>query len=450
MRPWKTGVLVFGLALIGVASGSCAPGDPNVVLVVVDTLRADRLGCYGYETDTSPSIDELARHSHLFEHAYATAPWTTPSVAGIFTGRYPTSVGITTDPEAGLSVELVTLAELFKRRGYRTKGIVSHLFIDERLGFAQGFDWYNAREAGRGFSYVSSPGVTEKAVRFIHSKGDGLFLLFVHYFDPHYDYVMHDVLNTYPDYEGRLSTDDVKISSLRELSKQRELSQSDRRYLEALYDSEVRFTDHNVGLLLDALKQRGLYDDAMIVFTADHGEELGTAPDGWVGHTKRLSQEMIRVPLLIKMPGQKQARRALAPVSLVDLMPTLAKAVGMPIPAGVQGRPIEIGNEEASARPVFAETRREASLDMVVSGRWKLVYDREKQEHRLFDVVAAPAAYEDVSEEHPDVVAALEAERARWNAGQEEASPKREAEDLREPIFSEEEERQLRELGYVR
>ena len=208
---------------------------------------------------------------------------------------------------------------------------------------------------------------------------------------------MHDVLNTYPEYEGRLLT-----------------------------------------------------DDAMIVFTADHGEELGTAPDGWVGHSIRLSQKMIRVPLMIKMPGQKQGRRVLTPVSLVDLMPTLAKAVGMPIPAGVQGRPIEIGNEQASARPVFAETRREASLDMVVSGRWKLVYDREKQEHRLFDVVAAPSAHDDVSEEHPEVVAALEGERARWNAAQEEASPKREAEDHRAPIFSEEEEVQLRELGYVR
>jgi arylsulfatase A-like enzyme len=449
MRPWKTGLPVFGLALIGVGLASCAPGDPNVVLVVVDTLRADRLGCYGYETDTSPSIDELARRSHLFEHAYATAPWTTPSVASIFTGRYPRSVGIV-DREIGLNDELVTLAELFKRRGYRTKGIVSHLFIDERLGFAQGFDGYNAREAGHGRSYVSSPGVTEKAIRFIHRKGDGLFFLFVHYFDPHYDYLMHAILNTYPEYKGRLLTDDAKISNLRELSKERELSQSDRRYLDALYDSEVRFTDHNVGRLLDALKQRGLYEDAMIVFAADHGEELGTAPDGWVGHTKRLSQEMIRVPLMIKMPGQKRGRRVPTPVSLVDLMPTLVKAVGMPMPAGVEGRPIQIGNEEASARPVFAETRREALLDMVVSGRWKLVYDREKEEHRLFDVVAAPTGREDVDGEHPEVVAALEVERARWSAAQEQASARWEAEDLRDPVFTEEEERQLRELGYVR
>jgi arylsulfatase len=449
MRPRKTGWRIFGLALIGLATGSCAARDPNVVLIVVDTLRADRLGCYGYETDTSPSIDELARQSHLFEHAYATAPWTTPSVASIFTGRYPRSVGIT-DREAGLSDELVTLAELFERRGYQTKGIVSHFFIDERLGFAQGFELFNAREAGRGRSYVSSPGVTEKAIRFIHRKGDGLFFLFVHYFDPHYDYVMHSVLNTYPDYEGRLLGDDVRISNLRELSKQRELSQGDRRYLEALYDSEVRFTDHHVGLLLEALKRRGLYDDAIIVFTADHGEELGTAPDGWVGHTKRLSQEMIRVPLLIKMPGQTQGRRALTPVSLVDLMPTLARAIDAPIPAGVQGRPIEIGSEETSVRPVFAETRREASLDMVVSGRWKLVYDGEKQEHRLFDLVAEPGAQDDMSEEQPEVVAALEVERARWDAAQEEASRKRGARDLRELILTEEEERQLRELGYVR
>ncbi len=449
MRPRRKGLLVFGLALIALGAGACAAGDPNVVLVVVDTLRADRLGCYGYDTDTSPSIDELAGHSHLFEHAYATAPWTTPSVASIFTGRYPRSVGIT-EREAVLGAEWVTLAELFKRRGYRTKGIVSHLLLDERLGFARGFDMFNAREAGRGRSYVSSPGVTEKAIRFVDRQGDGPFFLFVHYFDPHYDYVMHAVLNTYPDYRGRLLSDDVKISNLRKLSKERELSQSDRRYLEALYDSEVRFTDHNVGLLLDALKQRGLYDDAMIVFTADHGEELGTAPDGWVGHTKRLSQEMIRVPLMIKMPGQKRGRRVHTPVSLVNLTPTLAKAVGMPIPAAVQGWPVEIGNEEASARPVFAETRREASLDMVVSGRWKLVYDREKQEHRLFDVVAAPGAHEDVSREHPEIVAALEVERARWDAAQEEASPKREAEDLREPVFSEEEEKRLRELGYLR
>jgi arylsulfatase A-like enzyme len=213
---------------------------------------------------------------------------------------------------------------------------------------------------------------------------------------------------------------------------------------------EDGFTDHNVGLLLDVLKQRGLYDDAMIVFTADHGEELGTAPDGWIGHTKRLSQEVIRVPLMIKMPGQKRGRRVLAPVSLVDLMPTLARAIGMPTPAGVHGRPIEIGSEEASARPLFAETRRVNSLDMVVSGRWKLVYDRERQEHRLFGVAAAPTEREDVSEEHPEVVAALEVERARWNAAQEEAAPKREAEDRREPVFTEEEKRQLRDLGYVR
>jgi arylsulfatase A-like enzyme len=446
-------VILLCLFLVAIAWGPCEgsrpdPGAKSVILIVVDTLRVDRLGAYGHGGGLSPALDALAEQSTLFEQAYATAPWTTPSIASLLTAQYPRTLGITTR-EVKISSAHTTLAEMFQRQGYRSQGIISHSFLGEDLGFAQGFEDYNEQESSRDRDYVSSPGVSKEAIKYIRRNASRPFFLFLHYFDPHYNYRMHRIRNDFPKYRGRLLSNDVRIFRLRELSELGKLRKNDRRYLQALYDSEVRFTDQHIGNVIDELKKSGVYDNAMVVFVADHGEELGDGADGWVGHTKRLSQEMIHVPLIIKMPNQRKGRRVSTPVSLLDLMPTIAMAAKLRIPANVQGRPIDMSAAEPEGRPVFAETRRMNTLEMVIYGRHKLVYDAERERTALFDIVADPMARIDLAQEHPEVVRDLNAIRSSWSTMLELKMGEEDIPAPTPPMLDDDEEERLRELGYI-
>jgi arylsulfatase A-like enzyme len=425
---------------------------PNVVLIVVDTLRAAELGVYGHSAPTSPRIDALARKAMVFEKAFSTAPWTTPSVASMLTGLYPRELGIEQRPVI-LSGDFRTLAETFRDAGYVTHGVISHMWIGSQFGFDQGFDRYDETHLARDRNYVSSPGVTEKAVTFLRERGSEPFFLFVHYFDPHYNYLMHPILNRYAAYSGQLlgrgrtPPDKDFILRLRQLSYQGKLSREDRRYLRALYESEVRFSDHHIGILLDTLAEEGAFDESLIVITGDHGEELADRRDGWIGHTVRLTNEIVHVPLIIKRPGQLEERRVAQPVSLVDLMPTLLEMAGLSSPEGISGRALDIAGTAGGSRDVYAETKRQGQSEMIVSGRWKLVYHRlANQPYRLFDLKADPVALRNVASQHPEVVRQLDAKRLRWSRAQQ---LKADALTAEIPRLSDAERAQLRELGYA-
>jgi arylsulfatase A-like enzyme len=214
---------------------SCRPWDsnPNVLLIVVDTLRADHVGCYGYQRETTPSIDILAGDSLVFKQAISAAPWTAPSLASLMTSKNPAVMGYKQDAPK-LDEEILTLAEIFKHNGYASKGIISHVFASSSFGFDRGFDSYD-QENAKGHGHVSSPSISKKAVSFIEDLQGEKFFLFLHYFDPHHNYILHEEFNFYPDYDGPLYSGQSLIREIRKIA--RSLSTKDIEYLKALYDS---------------------------------------------------------------------------------------------------------------------------------------------------------------------------------------------------------------------
>lgn len=285
------------------------PAQPNVLLITIDTLRADHLGAYGYPRPTSPAIDEVARQGTLFTQSWAHAPSTRYSMPAILTGRLPLDVDYDTSVEGwpGLAPRATTIAEVLRPRGFVTGAITNYWYFDRQRGMAQGFDEYDNDNAalhtgvpGEGPAQTrgsSSKEQTDKAIAFVERHGDRPWFLWVHYYDPHYAYEAHP---------GSASFGGDRV---------------------ALYDGEIRFTDDQIGRLLAAIQQRGAYDKTIIAITGDHGEGFGE--HGVELHGYHLYAAQTRVPVIVRVPGLPP-RRSETPVGHVDLLPTLANLAGVP------------------------------------------------------------------------------------------------------------------------
>ena len=361
---------------------------PNIILIVVDTLRADHLSCYEYERMISPNIDDFSKDSILFKNAISASAWTTPAVGSIFTSIYPTIIGYIDKPVI-LDESFLTLAEIFKSNGYLTGGIISHFFIAKRLGFGQGFDYYN-QENNKGHDHISSPSLTELANSFLMKNKDVKFFLFLHYFDPHYNYYMHDGFKYDTEYNGWLE-------SGQEIAYQRgnrdKLEDRDKKFLKALYDSEISFTDKYIGEVFAKLKELGLYDDALIILTADHGEELAEKTDNWIGHKKKLSSAIIHVPLIIKLPGNKKKCKVEDFVGTIDLMPTIVDHLNLKVPNeyNYDGEIIDLlKGKRTKNSPIFSETFNGAEDISITWNGLKLIYKLDKRLIEFYDLSIDP------------------------------------------------------------
>ena len=444
-------MLALGAMLLGCSLADHAtPTRPNVLLVVVDTLRADSLGCYGRSRPTSPAIDALAADAVRFEYAYATAPWTMPSVASILTGHHPSSHGLkkTFRP---LSGDSVTLAEIFTEQGYRTAGVISQIGVGGLFGFKQGFEFFSSKHA-RSHAYVSTEGVTEEAValleKFAPASRDAPFFLFVHYFDPHYGYQQHPEYGFSPESVGRLRGGEgiVRLMRLRDRMTRAEIA-----FLLDLYDGEVRHTDQGIGRLLEALSRLGLRDETLVVVTADHGEEF--MEHGWLGHTTLLYDTLLRVPLIMRPPGFDGNSRVVgSAVSLVSLAPTILDVVGVdPAAYDFQGRSFAAhltADDVRDERIIFAEVDYEQTPSLrsrkraVIAHPFKLIEDGLSGEVELFDVVSDRGERHDLEAERADVARRLREMLAALGDS---------AEDPSEPAVElpQEARDMLRGLGYV-
>lgn len=417
----------------------------NVVLIVVDTLRADHLGCYGYTRSTTPHIDRLAAESVLFKNAYSLSPWTTPSVASLFTSQYPSVLGYRVYP-IELDETFRTLAEIFKRNGCITGGIISNVFLSAKLGFGQGFDTYD-EEASLGIEGISSPAVTEKAISFLKKNRNDNFFLYLHYNDPHYNYHLHQNYDYDPEYRGQLFGGQ-SIHEIREALPG--LGEEDIAYINALYDSEISFTDEHVGLLLQTLKELDLYDKTMIVFTADHGEEFAEREDPWIGHAIKVYQEMIRVPLLIKKPGNETLLTVEDNVGLIDVAPTLVKSLKLKARRDFEGIAI---NLEKGVRPkktyIVSETLREANKHSVIFKGWKYIFDQEKNKKEFYDLEGDPGELNNLAKKMRDKTREYEQMLYDWSNSTFEKRNRLRSES-RIPEFSEEQIEILKSLGYIK
>lgn len=397
------GLLAALLAPTG-CERSTAPERPNVLLVTLDTTRADHLGLYGYARPTSPHLDALAREAVVFERAYSTSSWTLPAHASLFTGRFPSSHGARHDPEGalvladaidappdirarGLGAAETTLAEVLSGQGYRTGAVVAGPWLLREFGLGRGFAHYDDAE-------IHEPGgrrarqVSEAATRWLEATPEPFFL-FLNYFDPHAPYA-------------------PPAPWLRSfLPPGEEPNLRSARQAPALYDAEILYMDSELGRLFRELRERGLWERTLIVVTSDHGELLGERGE-W-GHERFLWEPLVRVPLLVKPAGARQpGRRERDPVSVVDVMPLVLRAAGLPVPEAVQGEA-----PPARRRPILAEVNpMSARTD---TGRWRArwegplkLLENSLGGRWLFDVERDPDESDDLAPRQPERAARAE------------------------------------------
>ncbi len=442
----------FWGGLIALSLAGCAkPAQdlpPNVLLIIVDTLRSDRLGCYGGMRNTSPAVDALAADGVRFDRAYAASPWTLPSMASILTGLYPASHGARTKRHR-LPLAAVTLAEALSVHGYATAAVVSHLFVGSEYRFDQGYDIF-LEDHARGHAYVSTQGVTSDALRVLNefAADSRPFFLTVHYFDPHSDYQPHDEVPFAPPGAGRL-TGGESIEEIRRLRD--DITPEEREFLLAVYDEEIRHTDAGIARLLRGLDVAGLTDRTLVVFTADHGEEF--FEHGVIGHGRSLRETVIRVPLVFRGPGVVGGRTIVHPASHASVTPTVLDLLGLDAPdvarqAGSLAAVLSGGDADSTSWPWplcesdFVQRR---PLRAIVGTRFKLVFDQAEAIVTLRDLELDPTESRSWTEERQtDAIAWFDELRARHDSLRTQLLT-----EERETELSPENVERLRALGYA-
>lgn len=333
---------------------------PNVLFILVDTLRYDHLTPYGYRRETSPEIARLlAAKGAVVEEAYSQAPWTLPSVVSYMTSRYPGEL-LGDDPAAyGVPNGVPTLAESMKALGYETGAFIANKVLHTGNGFARGFDtFYSPPEEIEAVDQPDAPELNARVLPWLEAHRNDPFFLYVHYLDPHDPYDNPDVVDGrspfYPEYRGRISGRHIQGVYAGKIPL--DDPEDDTRHLKALYDSEIRYVDRFIGRLIDSIPPRVL-ENTLIVLTADHGEEL-REHGGWK-HGFTLYEDQIHVPLLVRWDRRIPAgSRLKGTVRLLDLLPTLVQAAGgKPDPAweGIDLLPALVDGKPLPRLPAFAQ-----------------------------------------------------------------------------------------------
>lgn len=336
--------ILMALAALRALAQTPVKRELNVVLITIDTLRADHLGCYGYKDIKTPNIDGLAADGARFERAFSVVPVTLPSHSSMLTGTYPMFSGMHDFSANKLSPLQPTLASVLKQAGYQTGAVIAAAVLDSRFGLNQGFDFYYdhfdfSRLDEANLDEMERPGNVVADVTLNWLEKDWLekdrlvknsqkkFFLWMHLYDPHYPYHPPEPYS--------------------------------KEYASHLYDGEIAFADEQVGRLLRFLKDKGLYQNTVIVLAGDHGESLGE--HGEKTHGFFIYNATMHVPLIIRLPGSG-ARVISDSVSLVDIMPTILSAVGEEVPSQVQGRNLlpalraEKGGRSDQERVLYGET----------------------------------------------------------------------------------------------
>jgi arylsulfatase A-like enzyme/predicted negative regulator of RcsB-dependent stress response len=306
----------------------------NVLVITIDTLRADHLGCYGYKSIHTPNIDALGAAGVRFEHAYTPVPITLPSHTVIFTGTYPTASGMHDFSGNRLGAQSLTMASLLKENGFTTGAVVASAVLDSRFGLSRGFDFYydhfdfnRLQEAN--LDEMERPGnlVADLALDWLTHNSSQRFFLWMHLYDPHYPYTPPAPFST--------------------------------EYQSHPYDGEIAFADAQVGRILQFLKSKGLYEKTLIVLSGDHGEGLGE--HGEKTHGFFIYDSTLHVPLIMRFPGAAHPGTVATAVSTADILPTVLELLKIPVPAQVQGvsltAEVEGGQRNATAaRGLYSET----------------------------------------------------------------------------------------------
>jgi arylsulfatase A-like enzyme/Flp pilus assembly protein TadD len=405
-------LVFFAVAGCGRNCGRGSLAGDNVLLITLDTTRADRLGCYGYSRAATPALDALARRGTLFENALAQVPMTLPSHATLLTGRYPRELGIRLNAEAALGRDHPTLGTVFKGRGYRTAAFVAAFVLDSRYGLDRDFEVYDD-DVGEGVLMRRANEVTDSTLAWLREVKEQPFFAWIHYFDPHQPY---------------------------------EPPEAFRGVGADLYDGEIAFVDSEVKRLMEWLETQRLADKTLVVVAGDHGESFGE--HGEHGHAMFLYQTNLRVPLILAHPrlGKRGARVAEV-VELADVFSTILDLFGWSTPRGLRSRSLApaLRGQALEPRESYAEshyvrhTYGWAEQRSLTSRRWKYISSTRPE---LYELASDPAETRDLIDEQAEVASGMRRRLlASYNAMQAGRAP--------EVPLDEDARGRLESLGYL-
>ncbi len=413
--------------------------DCNVILISIDTLRADHLGSHGYPKNTSPYIDRFASESILFENAIAQASWTAPSHMSIMTSLYPSVhkvKGFKGSSKVGrLDDSVVTLAQVLKANDYRTVSFNGGRYVNKEFGFDRGFDVYTS------LAYDKIEITNNATFNWLSENRDQKFFLFFHTYAVHTPYLPPVLYGEkfFPDYNGSidrkytLSTQEIKADEIWKAI--------------ALYDGEINYMDHEVGRLLDTLDYLNLNNNTIVIFTSDHGHEF--LEHGSTGHSLTSYQELIHVPLIIRFPGIKNSRIKNL-VQSIDIMPTVLDSLNITGPSNLQGVSLlplvregkNVNSYAYSEGGVNGEIKAIIGEDL----KWKYIYNVEDKNEELYDLENDPSEQNNLINERPEIAENLREELFRWMEENEELG---ESYSSSEAKLKNETKEALKALGYV-
>lgn len=442
--------------------GAERPTRPNVVWLTLESLRADHVGCYGYDRDTTPTLDALAAEGTRYADAHAVTSWTLTSHATMFTGLYPSAHHVIR-PKDRLGDGFVTAAEALAAAGYQTVAVVSGPYLRRAHNLQQGFGLYDdgpiTPAKANASADITNPAMEASLVSFLGEQRDPNrpFLLFGYFWDPHALYIPpppYDAMFVPPDAEP-IAADKIMYSPVFKLGTH--ISPAQLKYQIAQYDGEIRCTDDLLGRVFALLRQLDLWENTAIIVTADHGEEFHE--HGHNSHKNTLYVESLHVPLIVKWPRQTAAAVDERTVNLIDLFPTVLELAGL-VPPLQSGRSLQ--SPPAPDRATFYElltlwtfTRKSTGKSWQESdqwyairrGRYKLVNVETQSRWELYDLIADPGERHPLGGGHEEIVGELQGEMESWRQAMALLARRHQPGD--EAQLSPEEERRLRDLGYV-
>ena len=388
----------------------------GIILISIDTLRADHLGIYGYHRDTSPQIDALAKESIVFENAVVQSPWTLPSHMSIMTSLYPASHGVLKRNNY-LADEHVTLAELLREKGYTTAAFADGAFMKGVYGFKQGFDIYD------GDTTIGIEHILPKAQQWLEENKASPFFLFIHCYDVHdpyappppYDTIFHDFT-----YTGNFIPTTKNLQTV--AWEGMEVKDEDLRHIEALYDGGIRYTDEKIGEFLSYLQAAGLKENTLIIITSDHGEEF--QEHGSFLHWQIYSRPNLHVPLIMHIPGYPRKEiRIEELVQSIDILPTILDSARLPPHPSAQGRSLlplakrnstflrrslwrlfrPFSNDEKVAFAEHTKTRGERKqYYSLITDDYQIIYSILPPSVELYHLKEDPLAQKNIAKDHAD------------------------------------------------
>jgi len=415
-----TAILTVGAVTWCVRSGPRRGKVRNVVLISIDTCRADHLSCYGHSRQTTPNIDAVARDGVLFQRAQTTNCLTLPAHCSMLTGTRPTYHGVHLNQTYSLDDANVTLAEILQDQGYETGAFVGAFPLHSRFGLDQGFDTYDEQFSKKNVkdSMDERDGqeVSRAALSWLEQRREKPFFLFVHYFDPHRPY------DPPPRFASRVGGDE--------------------------YDGEIAYTDFCIGQIIDQLKQLDLFDSTLLIITADHGESLGEHKEDTHGFF--IYQSTMRVPLIVKSPGCVTGQQIDDAVSLIDIVPTVLGSLGLGVPSQVQG--VDLSgytsgrSKPAEGRFLYSESWSTARFNCcplrgLVHDQWRYIWSVKPE---LYDLFRDPAETNNLIEEEQQTAELLHSRLEELLADQRQW-----AEDGGSSVADRETLQRLQSLGYV-